>query len=74
MKLSHDPAAGTFTMTGTVWSDTYPIEDLSKWLAFYRTLQAEHPKAKGAYDGDVEALDGLAKQLGLAPHGVGARL
>lgn len=63
MKITHDPEARTFSITGQVWWDTYPIKDLPKWLEFYRTLQAEHPKAKGAYDATVAGLEALAKEL-----------
>lgn len=65
MKITHDPEARTFSITGTVWWDTYPIDDLQKWLAFYLTLQAEHPKANGAYDATVAGLEALAKELGV---------
>ncbi|MCJ8138576.1 hypothetical protein [Falsirhodobacter halotolerans] len=65
MKVTHDPDARTFTITGKAWWDTYPIEDLGKWLAFYRMLRDEHPKAQGAYDATIAGLEGLAKELGL---------
>lgn len=65
MKITHDSEARKFSITGRTWSGTYPIEELPGWLVFYRTLQAEHPKANGAYDATVAGLAALAKELGI---------
>ncbi|OWJ74407.1 hypothetical protein [Haematobacter genomosp. 1] len=66
MKVTYDHTARTFSMKGRIWSDTYPIEDLPKWLAFYRKMQAEHPKAKGAYDATVIALEAFTQEMAAA--------
>lgn len=53
----------TFTLTDGDWSNTYPIEDLGKWLEFYRHMQANFPKARGAYDESVRVLEQLAAEV-----------
>lgn len=63
MKVTHDPEARTFTMAGHYLVSTYPTEDFPKWLAFYRMMKADYPKAKGAYDATVDALEAFAAQL-----------
>ena len=61
MKATRDES--TFTLQGKFWSGTYPLEDLPKWLAFYRRMRDTHPKAKGAYDGTIKALEALSKEV-----------
>ncbi|MGA0615964.1 hypothetical protein [Paracoccus sp. KR1-242] len=51
----------TFTITGKYWSGTYPMEELPKWLAFYRRQQELSPKVAASYDDVVEALEGLTR-------------
>jgi hypothetical protein len=51
---------GTFTLTKGPWSGTFPIEDLPKWLAFYRRQQELFPAHAANYANDVRALEGLA--------------
>lgn len=63
MKATHDDK--TFTLTGEIWSATYPLEELPKWLRFYRARKAKFPKAKGAYEPTIAALEALAKELGV---------
>jgi len=60
---TYDSAVGTFTLTKGPWSGTFPIEDLPNWLDFYRRQQQRHPDHAAAYQGDVEALEALARQL-----------
>ncbi|MCV2448443.1 hypothetical protein [Paracoccus sp. DMF] len=64
MKATHDEA--TFTLTGNMWSATYPLDELPKWLAFYRRQKARFPKAGDSYDGTIAALEALAKDLGVS--------
>ncbi len=66
MQVTHSPTTRTFTMTGKAWSNTYPIEDLGKWLTIYQTLREEHPKSHGAYDAGIAGLERLAAELGAA--------
>lgn len=61
MKIMHDDK--TFTLTGRYWSGTFSIEELPKQLAFYRSQREKFPKAKGAYDATIEALEKLAKEI-----------
>jgi len=61
MKATHDET--TFTLTGTYWSATYPLEELPKWLAFYRRQKERFPKAGNSYDETVASLEALAKEL-----------
>lgn len=46
-------------MTGVQWSGTYPIEDLPRWLAFYRRMGNVHPNGAPYYDAAVQALEGI---------------
>ncbi|RJE88253.1 hypothetical protein D3P04_03195 [Paracoccus onubensis] len=62
MKATHDDK--TFTLTGRYWSGTFPIEELPEQLAFYRSQRAKFPKANGAYDAPIAALEKLAKEIG----------
>ncbi|KGJ11598.1 hypothetical protein EQ718_02365 [Paracoccus versutus] len=61
MKVTHDES--TFTLTGKIWSATYPLEELPKWLAFYRGRKARFPKAGNSYDATIAALEQLERQL-----------
>lgn len=61
MKISHDNSM--FTMNGSFWSGTYPLDDLPKWLAFYRKQRADFPKARTVYDACVDALEALTLAL-----------
>lgn len=62
MKATHDDK--TFTLTGQQWSGTYPLEELAAQLAFYRHMRDRFPKANGACDAPIEALEKLAKEVG----------
>ena len=65
ISVTHDPAAQTFTITGSVWSGTFPISELAYQLRFYRHQQETFPKAMGAYDTTVAGLERLAGELGV---------
>lgn len=62
-KVTYDSAAATFTMVKGIWSGTFPIADLSKWLEFYRDQQRRYPAQALSYGEDVKALEALAAQL-----------
>ncbi len=62
MKATQDDK--TFTLTGRYWSGTFPIEELPKQLAFYRDQREKFPKANGAYDATIAALEKLEKEIG----------
>ena len=62
MKITHDDK--TFTIRGRDWFGTYPLDDLGKWLAFYRRLREDFPKAGTVYDATIEGLETLAGRLG----------
>ena len=64
MQATHDDS--TFTLMSKAWSNTYPLDDLTKWLAFYRHQKEKFPKSLDAYDASIAALEGLADQLGIA--------
>lgn len=61
---TYDSAAATFTLAKGPWSGTFPIEDLPKWLDFYRRQQERHPDQAAAYESDVKALAALAAEAG----------
>ncbi|MDQ7263986.1 hypothetical protein NM680_19505 [Paracoccus sp. PS-1] len=61
MKATHDES--TFTLTGKIWSATYPLDELPKWLAFYRSRRARFPKAGDSYDATIAALEELERTL-----------
>jgi len=63
MKATHDDT--TFTLTGEVWSSTYPLEELPKWLRWYRGQKHRFSKAGGSYDATIAALEALAAELGV---------
>lgn len=63
MKATHDET--TFTLTGEIWSATYPLDELPKWLRFYRSRKERFPKAGNNYDATIAALEGLAKEPGI---------
>jgi hypothetical protein len=54
-----DSEAGTFTLKKGVWSGTFPLADLPKWLAFYRDQQQRFPAHAETYADDVKALERL---------------
>ncbi|MGN6142285.1 MAG: hypothetical protein ACTHOP_01710 [Mesorhizobium sp.] len=60
---AYDSEAGTFTITKGVWSGTFPISDLPKWLDFYRRQRDRYPNHAASYTSDVEALKALTRQL-----------
>lgn len=61
MQITHTDA--TFTMTSKHWSGTYPLDELPKWLAFYRRQRADFPKSGRVYDAAVTGLEALALAL-----------
>jgi hypothetical protein len=61
--VTHDSAAGTFTLTKGIWAGTFPISDIPKWLTFYRDQRERYPAHAANYDDDVRALQELAAQL-----------
>ena len=61
MKATHDDS--TFTLTGKVWQATYPLDELQKWLAFYRSRRARFPKAADSYEPTIAALEELERAL-----------
>ncbi|MBD9529076.1 hypothetical protein [Paracoccus sp. PAR01] len=61
MKATYDDTA--FTLTGTYWSGTYPLEDLPSWLGFYRQQRDLHPKATGKYDASIAELERLTSEV-----------
>lgn len=63
---TYDSAAGTFTVVNGVWTNTYPIADLQRWIDFYRNQQDRYPMHAASYDGDVSALEALATTLRVA--------
>ena len=62
--VTHDSAAGTFTLEKGIWQGTFPIADLPKWLNFYRGQMERYPAHGPNYAPDVEALEALARQIG----------
>ncbi|WJS84455.1 hypothetical protein [Paracoccus sp. TOH] len=61
MKATHDES--TFTLTGNIWSATYPLEELPKWLDFYRDRCERFPRAASSYAATIAALEALEKAL-----------
>lgn len=61
MKATHDES--TFTLRKREWYGTYPLEDLLKWLAFYRKMKREFPKTGTSYDATIAALEKLEAEL-----------
>ncbi|MCB5411763.1 hypothetical protein [Pseudogemmobacter faecipullorum] len=61
---TYNPDTQTFTLTGSQWSNTYPVAEFEHWLAFYRRMRDEHPKAGSNYDGWIEALERLQAEMG----------
>lgn len=52
--------AQTFTLTRDDWWNTYPVEDLPAWLAFYRRMLKQTGRAN--YRAIVAALEGVRDQ------------
>lgn len=63
--ITYDPDTQTYTHAGGGWSDTYPVADLPRWLDFYRRQRRDFPRASTSYDADIEALEALARDLGI---------
>ena len=57
MKATRDEQ--TFTLAGVQWSGTYPLDELPRWLAFYRRMRNVHPSGAPYYDAAVKALEGI---------------
>jgi len=62
MKASHDES--TFTLSRGSWSNTYPLEDVGKWLALYRRQKDRFPKSGHSYDASISALEELSLEIG----------
>lgn len=63
--ITHHPENGSYTHVKRSWSNTYPVERLAEWIAFYKKQRADFPKSGKHYDEDIAKLEALAKQLGL---------
>lgn len=53
--------ARTFTLTRDDWWNTYPVEDLPAWLAFYRRMLKQTGRTD--YHATIAALEGVQDQL-----------
>lgn len=53
-------------MSGKKWAGTYPLDELDKWLTFYRRQREDFPKSGSAYDVSIEGLEALKRKL-MAP-------
>ncbi|WP_339113462.1 hypothetical protein [Thioclava sp. GXIMD2076] len=58
-----DEGGKTFTLTVGVWFNTYPVGELSDWIAFYRRNRQDHPKSLQSYDDTIAALEALHGRL-----------
>ncbi len=63
MTATHDDTS--FTLTSGAWSNSYPLEELSKGLAFYRHQKERFPKSGNHYDASIAAIEALAEKLGV---------
>ncbi|MBY5973636.1 hypothetical protein [Pseudooceanicola marinus] len=52
-----DRAAGTFTLNLETWGNTYPLDTLERWLAFYREQRDLFPKSRNSYDKTIALLE-----------------
>ncbi|WP_339109062.1 hypothetical protein [Thioclava sp. GXIMD4216] len=62
-KAELDDGGKTFTLTVGVWFNTYPVEELDDWIAFYHRNRADHPKSLHSYDDTIAALEALKAAL-----------
>lgn len=60
MKATRD--GDTLTLTGRYWSATHPMTDLPRLLDWYRGQSERFPKAMGAYDATIAALESLSEK------------
>lgn len=60
---TYDSTTETITMTKGAWAQTFPVDDLPKWLAFYRLQQERFPAHADNYETDVRALEAVARSL-----------
>ncbi len=56
--LSEDGAS--FRIARDTWFNDYPIEELDGWIAFYKRLRDEHPKALDSYAETIRVLEEFA--------------
>ncbi|WP_410217264.1 hypothetical protein [Paracoccus sp. (in: a-proteobacteria)] len=49
-------------MTMKEWSSTYQLDELPKWLEFYRKQREDFPKAGKVYDATIEGLEALVRK------------
>ncbi|GHC16285.1 MULTISPECIES: hypothetical protein [Gemmobacter] len=64
MKAELSEDGQSFTLTRGAWSNSYPLADLPKWLAFYRKQPLDFPKSGDSYAASIAALEALAARLG----------
>ncbi|HEY0213781.1 MAG TPA: hypothetical protein VGC40_09385 [Paenirhodobacter sp.] len=50
----------TFRIARDAWFSDYPLTELDGWIAFYRRLRDEQPKALNSYDETIRALEDFA--------------
>jgi len=65
MKATLSDDGQSFTLARGAWSNSYPLADLPKWLAFYREQPRLFPKAGDTYAGSIAALEQLARAQGI---------
>ena len=58
-----DSASGMVTMTKGVWTGTFPVSDIPKWLSFYKLQQERFPVHAASYADDIKALEEAAMKL-----------
>lgn len=54
----------TVTMKGELWKHTIPVQELARWLKFYRTLrERKNRKYAAFYAEPVAALERIEREL-----------
>ena len=59
----YNPENRTFTMSRGIWSATYPIAELQKWIDFYRRQQERFPAQAAIYGESLKALTDLRDSI-----------
>lgn len=65
LRITYHPETRTYTHAKRSWSNSYPIERLPEWIAFYKKQRLDFPKSGTAYDVDIAALEALARELSI---------
>lgn len=62
-EATFEPETGRISLRIAAWDDSFPADQLERWIAFYRRQRAGHVKSGSSYDATIAALEALRDKV-----------